>query len=517
MPKVNINYKTGTGRVVWDMEDWVSGMNKEGKTYSMTGRSLILDGVKGGVNPFKNVGALMPCDGPQNLTNYATVTAAITGAATDGYYVYGIGSDAKIQRAIRSTAVISTTGWPVSITAHAGHNTPVGEDIIIYNQGGTDYAFYSWSDNTDGDVGRFNLDATFDDDYMSTVPSGGAVLSTKNYHPMIVALNRLFIGDGNKLHQLINTTYSASKLELPTGYIITSFSLLDSYLIIYAHRQRGTTVERFNATAFIWDFVSPTWDREIPLDDEYVYCGFTWKGIPGCITSGTKNLYSFASNLTKLKLFDGQKFNIVEAIKEHIIPVKNGVTTNENYLLFMASDAVSSTIFCYGSPNPDIAPTLIKTASLIGATPGCLSSWNLGLTTRLWSSTNGDGSTGGRWQVHIAAPAQADCYLLPAWPQLNKRDKMLFTSITIKFFSSSASTGGSLDFNLVVDNLTEKTVFSSLKTTSYNEKKEYRALANGNSLGTAEQAVGAYLKWLAGTDNDFPKIRDIIIDFNIIN
>ena len=292
MPKINVDYKNKKGRIVYDVEDWISGMNQEGSTITMNGRSLILDGVYGMVNPFKYIGALRPCFGAANLTNHATVTARVMGSIDDGNFIYGICSDAKIQRSSR-VGVIATSSWPHTITAHGGHSTPVGEDIVIYNQAGTDYAFYSWSDNTDGDVGRFDLSSTFDDDYMSTVAGGGAVLSTKYYHPMVVGENgKLYIGDGNNLHELSNATYTQNKFVLPTGYIITSFAKWDTYLVIYAHKITKNATRFTGATAFFWDMASPLADLKILLEDDQVNGGFTFQGIPGCITSAIKEVMS---------------------------------------------------------------------------------------------------------------------------------------------------------------------------------------------------------------------------------
>ena len=88
--------------------------------------------------------------------------------------------------------------------------------MIIYTESSNFYVFYSWNDNASGDVGRLDAGGTtFDDDYMSTIPTGGATLG-RFPHPLWEGSNGiLYIGDGASIHKFdgLSSTFGASAID----------------------------------------------------------------------------------------------------------------------------------------------------------------------------------------------------------------------------------------------------------------------------------------------------------------
>src|SRR5262245_25694862 len=159
-------------------------------------------GNKGHASALQNVdltdpSVLKPGPGLANLTNgneSGAVTTLIKGIqkrAVDGTNVYGVGGN-KLYK-INATTVVSDATWPHTIDK-AAVTAEDGEDVEEYRGG----YFYSYNHSgSAGDVGRYDGSATFDDDYLSTVPTGAGALAGGVPHPMIVGGDdTLYIGNG---------------------------------------------------------------------------------------------------------------------------------------------------------------------------------------------------------------------------------------------------------------------------------------------------------------------------------
>lgn len=118
-----------------------------------------------------NPGYIQQGPGLANLTNgtqaaaYTTLTKGATDYAVTSDVAYAVGG-AKLYK-FSSTAVTSDGTWPHTIDK-AAQTAEDGEDVAVFQ--GNLYYTYNHS-NTLGDVGKFDLNATFDDDWGSTVPS----------------------------------------------------------------------------------------------------------------------------------------------------------------------------------------------------------------------------------------------------------------------------------------------------------------------------------------------------------
>lgn len=365
MPQVN--YTKDGGVVRWGPQDWLAGLVPE---YNLDYDSQI--GGAGftratGIDPYRSYGYPSPGYPVSEVTNGSAVDAVAKNAAVSGTKTY-ITAGTKLHEYTFGNNTVSNTGaWPHTITAHGGHSGVSAQDVIIYYIGSTKYLFYSWKDSGDGDVGRFDLSATFDDDFMSTTPSGGAALDTTNDHPMIVGADDiLYIGDGNKLHGFdgqkgANGTLTKDTFTLKTGLVITSYSKTQNYLVIYAYDKSLNSSERGEAYAYFWDYVSEDPTYVIPLPGDFVDGGFTLNGVPGCFVRGRTPVV-FANNSSKICIWNGGQFKIVSNFTDSP-PGKGGVDVAEESIIFNAA----GNIYRWGNAFPG-APTALNSISSIKQT-----------------------------------------------------------------------------------------------------------------------------------------------------
>lgn len=373
MPSIQ-NTQNG-GVIRWDGEDWLSGLTPDwglNETESPIGKGFT---TASGIDPFRRPGYLSPGADPLNATTNSVIDAMQKNGVVYLTDAITIGGTKLHKMAILTTILTNDATFPHTITVggtHAAHTTVSASDIILYYIGTTRYAFYSYSDNTDGDVGRYDLASTFDDDWMSTVPASGAVLGTTNPHPMIVGADDiLYIADGRKLHGLdgqegANGTFYAARLTLPTDYIITSFSKTENGIIIYAYKASATSsgsYYRSEATAFFWDYVSEDPYRVITLGGNYVNGGFSANGLVGCFVQGSSAILTSSDKESRLLLYNGSTFEPKVGFIDDI-PGHGGVEVYDNTVYWNAA----SYIYQYGSPHLGLPAALNRIVKLDGST-----------------------------------------------------------------------------------------------------------------------------------------------------
>lgn len=370
MPTIN-STKDG-GIIRWDESDWLAGLIPQFADKSFTINSFN----KGfswavSMNPYLYPGYISPGANPTNLINVAAVDTIQKNGVTSGSSAYTIGGD-NIQKIDLITNTISYAGSTPfhSITAHSGHTSPLGQDICIYYVSGTKYAFYSWNDNTDGDIGRFDLNTTFDDDYMSAVPTGKAVLGI-NPHPMIVGDDdKLYIGDGRNLHAYDGSidTLQVNRLVLPVGYIITTMTKTANYLVVFAYRPSSDSGSYYKSesTAFFWDYVSEDPTYKYNIQGNYVNGAFNYKGVPGCFSTG-QNGNLLNNKISKLHLLSGSGFSPILSFPDSI-PEHGGVEVADDSITWNAG----GTIYQYGSPLVGFGNAINIIAKGSGTTTGGL-------------------------------------------------------------------------------------------------------------------------------------------------
>lgn len=304
------------------------------------------------VNPWRELGYLAPGFQNDDVTNMGDITnnatiKNITVAAGDAYAI----EDATLLHQLDElTGEVTNTGsWPHTITPH-GHLAATGSDVITYSIGGIEYVFYSWNDDTDGDVGRLTPSGpTFDDDYMSTVPTGAAVLNKDYPHPMIVgAGDILYIANGAEIvaYDGPNDTAATLAFKVPDGFIITSFARSANFLVVFCSTKTTYDASPGQSQAFFWDYASEDATYKYDLNCAYVNGGFSFKGSVGVF--GQRQ--SFSSNRSLLMMFDGGSFETVASTRERI-PGHGGVGIMDEMIIWNAGDfggLGTSRVYSYG-------------------------------------------------------------------------------------------------------------------------------------------------------------------------
>ena len=353
--------------VRFDKDDWLKGLLPH---YSSNGTGTrIGDGLSyaSAVDPLRDPGYLLPGFRPATVTNSNATDSLLKNGVVNGQTAYIVGGTKLHSMNATTNTVANSSPWPHTIAAHGGHSGVGAEDVILYRLTTTKYLFYSWNNSADGDIGRFDLSSTFDDDYASTAATGGAVLNKDYPHPMVVGDDGvLYIANGNVLAALDGRTdsagaFEAAALDLPTEYVITSFAKAPSRLVIYAQRQNGSSaLYRGEATAFFWDYVSSSFDLAIDLPGAGVNGGFVYNGIPGCFVEG--HMGSTLSHQSKLVLYDGARFREIVSFNNSI-PGHGGVDVSTNAIRWYTEGFV----FRWGSPYQGIADQALNVIANISA------------------------------------------------------------------------------------------------------------------------------------------------------
>ena len=359
--------------VRWDGDDWLAGLVPSwglNTTNSVGGKGFT---TATGIDPFRRVGYLSPGAAPVSATTNSVIDAMQKNGVVYLTNAYTVGGTKLHEMAILTTTMTNAGAFPHTIAlggTHAAHTTLAASDIILYYIGATRYAFYSWNDNTDGDIGRYDLSATFDDDWMSTVPASGAVQSTTNPHPMIVGADDiLYIANGRFLNALdgqtgANGTYYAARLTLPTDSIITSFAKTGDNLVIFAYKAAATSSGSYykgECYAYFWDYTSEDPWKVVPIQGNYVNGGFSFNGTVGCFVQGANATIS-GTKQSKLVLWNGSFFEPKVGFINNI-PGHGGVEVYDN-TIYWNSDG---NIYQYGSPHFGLNSALNR-ISLLGGT-----------------------------------------------------------------------------------------------------------------------------------------------------
>jgi len=387
-------------KVRWDRADWLKGLLPEASEGGTAYREG--DGFSSqlAVNPWRTVGYIQPGYNGINDSGVANITndATIKNICVSGSNAYAIENNVLLHKMNSVTGTIASGGgFPHTIVPH-GHSSAVGSDVITYSIAGVDYIFYSWNDNTDGDVGRLTqIGATFDDDYMSTVPTGAAVLNKSYPHPMIVGDDDiLYIANGPNIvaYDGPNDTAATLAFQLPDGFIITSFAKTPNYLVVFCSTKTSFDSTPGQSFAYFWDYASEDATFKYDLNCSYVNGGFSYKGTVGVFGQRT----SLSRNRSFLMLFNGSVFETVASFRQKI-PGHGGVSIVDEMILFNAGffDEGTSRIYFYGKLLKGFDNALNQIGSIAGSDPEGVM-YATGYDTYFASA----GATGGELQKYIS-------------------------------------------------------------------------------------------------------------------
>lgn len=542
MPKISQNKKGG--KIIYDMDDYLGGLHPK-YTDGASGFQRDFENTIAtatAVTPYRFLGSISPGYAPSSVTNESVVTAFLRNGVVNGAYGYLIGNNELIQQLDLGVSGALTSPAFRTISAHGGHNTVVGNDIILYTANVTSVstlcAFYSWSDNTDWDVGRYTF-AAFIDNFMSgggaSVPSGtllgGGTTPTLasgvgKPHPMIVGHDDvLYIGDQRYVHAYDGSTgadgtFSIGVLILPAGFRVTAFAKVSPRnLAIFAYRPSGdasTYYQYGEAKCFIWDYLSQDPDQIIDLSDNYVSEAFEYKGTIGCFTQGRIPDASQASLQSKMQIFNGSTFDVVASFNTNA-PIHGGVDIAGDIIRWNSE----GNVYSWGAPFNGLKNVLNKIEKGSGSTTGFLRVFNNTTTGLLISSGAGSGNgglerltTGYKDTSEFSLPMAS-----PIFPE-GKRGRVVSTTIT---FSQVSSAGRGLGLTLVDSDGGSTTVFPSTggnsisAITASNIIKKYKFDNSAAPLPPFND-IKPYFTYSSGSgSSNAPIIRRTEIEYEHVN
>ena len=290
--------------------------------------------------------------GLANLTNgtqAGAVTTLIKGLlkhAQASDVSFGVGG-AKLYK-FSSTAVTNDANFPHTIDK-AVVTGEDGEDVAYFQ--GKIYYSYNHSGNG-GDVGQLTLPNTFDDDYMSTVPTGAAALQGTYPHPLLAAGNDyLYIGNKNYVSSFDGSIFTEKDLDLPTDAVIQDLAWATNRIWVATNRPNITGSNKNIASIYVWDGNSPSWDDEIVVMGR-IGALFVKNGIVFVFyeditsTGGYKLGYVSGTSIIDVAQFTGS------------LPSYYQVTEYKNFILWVSDEE----IWAWGSASKDVPAILFQIA-----------------------------------------------------------------------------------------------------------------------------------------------------------
>lgn len=212
-----------------------------------------------------NAGFLQQGPGLTSLTNgtqagvVTTLIKSILDLAVTTDTTYGIGG-AKLYK-IGSITVTSSGTWPHTIDKAAVTDED-GEDVVYFQ--GNLYYSYNHSGSA-GDIGKYDLNVTFDDDWGSTVPSGMAALQPGPHQLIVGGNDKMYFSNGRYVGSYDGTTFIPLALDLPTNSVIQSIAWNGDRLWITANRPNVSGTNKNTASIYVWDGTTDSWETEIKL------------------------------------------------------------------------------------------------------------------------------------------------------------------------------------------------------------------------------------------------------------
>lgn len=529
----NIPNKDG-GTLIYDSGDWPAGLGPEGKFGVGVFRKQTIDegfATLSAIDPFSSYGVLSPgIASSANATNNTQMTGYMAAfSLTDNSTGLGVDSGGKIHQATVSgaaLAIINAGIYPHTI-AYAAGSGYVGQDGILYrhNSGGTAPAnsvvsyFYSAYNSNNWDVGALVNLTTFDDDFMSSIPTtpldittGDGDDSTQRPAPHFMCIGAdgiLYIGSGRYIHAYDgntgnNGTFSAKVLTLPQGFQVTSLLKENTNLRIFGSYY-ATASGTGEAYCYVWDYLNLDITATIPLEDNQVSCSFMWKGSPVAITSGPIG----RNGRVKIKVLSGnsvQKLADFGAFAD--APTARGVVIVDD-LIYINS---AGNLVTYGNKyRPSSAINSIATIGT-GTTSGVLF-WNeinscfagSAGTQQFYNINNGHGTAGLRG------------YAYPVPLSFGKIARL--AEVRVQFYStlSAGGTNGTYTLQLSLDLNTSGllTVINGLSSVSIPLIKKYTQDTLSVQFNQQFTLISPIMSWVASTGGTSPQVSRLEIDYKI--
>lgn len=234
------------------------------------------------VDIHRDYGYLMPGYAGTALTNVDQLAGLVVDfavrpilTAPSTAAIYAI-EQTKLHHITPSTDTITNSGGAYPHTLPANKD---GLGVFFYDcTAERNATYYVMENNIGKDTG-----GVFDDDWLSTVPAGGATLNSNSlYHPYLIWNNYFWVGDYNKVGRFdgetgANGTWTAASLTLPVSWQITALFPTQNYIgicvrVVYESNTPILTLSRYRTQSFVvfWDGTSSAFNYSIPISDNKI-------------------------------------------------------------------------------------------------------------------------------------------------------------------------------------------------------------------------------------------------------
>lgn len=350
--------------------NWEIAINRfDGLAPGFWKNSNLTQGNKEHASDLQNVDLIDPnvlTQGPglATLTNgsqAAAVTTLIKGimkTSIDGTNSYAVGGN-QLYR-FTYTTVTNTGGVFPHTIDKATVTGEDGEDVCYFNG----YYWYSYNHSgTAGDIGRYDGTSTFDDDYVSTVPTDAVALQGGVPHQMIVGGdNSMYITNGKYVAKLTAANVFVDQaLDFPTGCVATGIVFEHNKLYI-AVRNTLLTTNYTESSIYEWDAFSSSWSYQIRVPGQ-IGAIFAKNGVVYLwyrdITAGTYNGM-------KLACINGNQIRDL-ATYTGSLPSYNQVIDKDNHIMWVSNSrdgtmTSNAELWMWGSPANDLPVKLFQYA-----------------------------------------------------------------------------------------------------------------------------------------------------------
>lgn len=305
------------------------------------------------------------CQGPglDNLTNgtqAVAVTTLIKGAtdyAVSTGIAFGVGG-AKLYK-FSNTEVTNDGTFPHTINK-SSVTSEDGEDVCYYNSN----LYYTYNHSgTKGDIGKYNMASTFDDDWGSTVPSGKSTLEGGVPHQMVVGGGVLFITNGRYVAAWdeASAKFRPHALDLQAGTVIQSIKWLNDRLYIAANYPNISGSNKNQSAVYIWDGADDVVESKIPL-----------MGTVGGLYTKNGVMFVFYHDITSV---GGYKFgavsgNTIQDLANYTgsLPAFYQITDYKDFIMWNSNGI----ILAWGAGDKDLSVRLFQIADCGLSTIGCI-------------------------------------------------------------------------------------------------------------------------------------------------
>lgn len=261
-----------------------------------------------------------------------TLIKHILPTPTSADLTFGIGGN--LLYSLSSTAVTNAGAFPHTINK-AVVTAEDGESCFVIN--GALYYLYNHSGGA-GDIGKYDLSATFDDDWGSTVPTGMGALNDAPHPSVIGNDNVAYFGNGRYIgyYDPDTNTLSPEDFDVPTGSECVDVRYLNSRVYGAFNTPNIAGNNNSIATIYLWggvgiaswdDFPNPRFHGKIGALYPFGSRMFVWYQEVG-YTGGYKLGYINGNEITEVCAFSGSLPNFGQVMEKDsmLVWVSDGLT-----------------------------------------------------------------------------------------------------------------------------------------------------------------------------------------------